>query len=220
MTLLPEEWQRFERLAAGFGARDSVVPAGVVTVQQVHGAGVVSCDDLPAGAHPEIKADALVVTRPGVVVGVKTADCVPILLMSPHTPGDTGCWAAAVHAGWRGSAAGVIAAAVENAARCGHAPGKLCAAIGPSIGPCCYEVGQDVADTFRRLGLPVVERPHKPHLDLAEIAGALLMRAGLVAANVSRSAPCTRCHPERYHSYRANGPGAGRQVSWVGWLAP
>jgi len=121
-----------------------------------------------------------------------------------------------VHAGWRGCAAGVIGAAVADATRRGHDPEGLLAAVGPAIGPCCYEVGNEVADTFRALGLPVLARSDKPHLDLPRIAVALLTRAGLAPDNVVLRAPCTRCNPDRYHSYRANGPRAGRQISWIG----
>jgi YfiH family protein len=219
MESFPSEWSR-DGVVAGFGSRDAQPPASVVTVKQVHGTNVVTCDRLAAGEHRDVAADALVATRAGVLVGVKTADCVPILLRSPRTIHGGERWAAAVHAGWRGTAAGVIAAAVADATQRGHAAEELCAAVGPSIGACCYEVGDDVADTFRGLGLPVLESGPKPHLDLASIAAELLVRAGLLPENVARMAPCTRCNRDRYHSYRAFGPSAGRQVSWIGWTGP
>jgi YfiH family protein len=216
MKLSSTEWWKSGGVKAGFGAHDAPAPGNVVTVHQIHGSHVVTCDDLGAGDHREIAADALVVTRGGVVVGVKTADCVPILIASPGSAAGGERWAAAVHAGWRGCAGGVIGAAVEDATRRGHAPGSLLAAVGPAIGPCCYEVGDEVAGTFRAMGLPVLARGDRPHLDLPHIAAELLQRAGLVPDNVVLSAPCTRCNPDRYHSYRANGPRAGRQISWIG----
>jgi YfiH family protein len=208
-------WEAFVGLIAAFGTRDAAPPA-TITVRQVHGRAVAVCDRLSPGEHADVHADALVATEPGVLVAVKTADCVPVLLTSPRRAER---WTAAVHAGWRGAAHGVIEAAVRDAASRGLDPTTLHAAVGPSIGPCCYEVGEDVASNFRRLDLPVVAGRAKPHLDLASIARELLARAGLGRANIVVCAPCTRCHPERYHSYRVAGPGAGRQLSWIGWRA-
>jgi YfiH family protein len=204
-------------LIASFGARGESAPDEAVCVRQVHGRDVAICDGLTPADHRDVEADALIATRPGTIVAVKTADCVPVLLASRVNVRGAR-WAAAVHAGWRGAVAGVLDAAVQNAAAAGHRPSDLCAAVGPSIGACCYEVGEDVAAQFRRLGLPVFDGA-KPRLDLAGSARELLVRAGLAAAAIEVCAPCTRCHPERYHSYRAAGASAGRQLSWIGWRA-
>src|SRR5580658_1255261 len=119
----------------GFGMRDSVLPEGIRTVKQIHSSVV-----LDAGAAAT-EGDALVSDRAGVLVGVKAADCVPILLVDISTPA-----VAAVHAGWRGSAENIVAAAVRRmAALWKTRPENLRAAIGPSIGVCCYEVGPEVA---------------------------------------------------------------------------
>jgi hypothetical protein len=208
-------WEELEGLIAAFGTRAQCAPANAVTVRQVHGRGVVVCDDTGPGHHGATEGDALVATRRGVVVAVKTADCVPILLSS-SSPRSARRWAAAVHAGWRGAVGGVVEAAIADAESRGHAASALHAAIGPSIGPCCYEVGEDVASHFRHLDLPVIDGA-KPRLDLPDIASELLRRAGLAPGNVVLCAPCTRCHPELYESYRASGPHAGRQASWIGW---
>jgi YfiH family protein len=212
-------WQGFEDLVAAFGERDELPSQRVVSVRQVHGRDVVVCDHMAAGEHPEIRADALVAASAGTFVAVKTADCVPVLLMAPADAGGVP-WAAAVHAGWRGTVAGVIDSAVADAVTRGFTLAGLHAAVGPAIGPCCYEVGDDVAASFRRLDLPVIAGGRKPHLDLPESARTLLLRAGLDAAHVNVCAPCTRCNRDRYHSFRAFGEGAGRQLSWVGWRPP
>jgi YfiH family protein len=214
--LEPESWKNLDGLVAGFGTRTTQSPPEARLARQVHGADVVLCDDLGPGEHADVRGDALVATRSGVVVAVKTADCVPVLLAA--TPSRAhGRWAAAVHAGWRGAAAGVVGAAVADAVDRGHEGSVLRAAIGPSIGSCCYEVGEEVASIFRRLDLPVNEASPKPRLDLAAIARHLLLRAGLTSGNIEMLAPCTRCNGDRFHSHRASPDRPGRQVSWVGW---
>ncbi len=116
----------------------------LVTARQVHGttallvAAPFDPDRLP-------EADALVVERPGLAIGVTTADCAPVLLMDP-----IGLRAAAIHAGWRGLLHGVIERTVELMAARGTRPSELRAAIGPCIGPTSYEVGPELEDAFRR----------------------------------------------------------------------
>src|SRR5579863_7650956 len=144
-----------EWLDHGFGLRDSAMPAGIRTVKQIH-----SCTVLDAAEVAE-EGDALISDLAGVSVGVKTADCVPILLVDPSIPA-----VAAIHAGWRGSAENIVAAAVRQmAARWKTRPESLRAAIGPSIGPCCYEVGDEVANQFERW-IPVSKNRH---LDLPAV---------------------------------------------------
>jgi hypothetical protein len=179
--------------------------------QQVHGATVV--DARAPGDRP--RADALTVARPGVLVGIVTADCVPVLLVDPVRR-----VAAAVHAGWRGAALGVLEAAVERLARLhGSVAADVEAAIGPAIGGCCYVVGPEVRDAFRaRTGdatAPAWERAgDRLRVDLRAAAQLLLARVGVTCAAVL--GPCTACG-EGYHSYRRDGAGAGRQLSFVGW---
>jgi YfiH family protein len=198
-------------LVGGFGGRADRPPAETTEVRQVHGRDVIDADALPAGTL-DIEADALFVTRPGRIVAVRTADCVPVLLWSrdPSRP-----WAAAVHAGWRGTIADIVMAAVDCALSGGVAVGRLAAAIGPAIGPCCYEVGDELARRFAAAGHPVERRGGRPALDLAGINERLLTRRGLIA--VERVGGCTRCQPHRYHSFRRDGEAAGRQHSWIGW---
>ncbi len=137
-----------------------------------------------------------------------TADCVPVLLAGEGR-------IAAAHAGWRGIAAGIVGAVVDRLA---VAPARLHAWIGPSIGRCCYEVGDDVAARVAEASDPAVVllgSRYRPHLDLGAAVESQLKAAGV--ARVSAVRHCTRCDPERLWSYRREGPAAGRNVSFV-WL--
>jgi YfiH family protein len=234
-ALVPEGWPDIEGLVAGFGHRLAAAPAGSLLLErQVHGVRVVEapCDlaRLPRDREdglprlPE-EADALVSVHPGVVVGVRTADCVPLLMVAPARG-----WSAAVHAGWRGTFDGIAGEAVKAAARSNVAPGEIFVALGPSIGPCCYEVSEELGEQFAGAGFDVRSReggswsgqgrtPGKPHLDLRAANRLLLERCGVTAANVQEVGPCTRCARDRFHSFRADPGSAGRQVSWVGWAA-
>jgi len=195
----------------GFGTRTSPVRSDVRRPVQVHGDAVVSAD----GPHALGEADASVATRPGVAVGVVTADCVPVLLAAgPRAVG-------AVHAGWRGLARGVIPRALEALTR--TAPGAgLVAAIGPAIGPCCYEVDAPVIDAMRERFGAAAEAALGPAraghalLDLAALAREALLGAGVPAASIGQvPGACTRCDAARFHSYRRDGPRAGRLLSWI-----
>jgi YfiH family protein len=179
--------------------------------RQVHGSRALSA--VSAAARPE--ADALATATPGLLVGVVTADCMPVLLADRRRR-----VAAAVHAGWRGAAAGVLEAAVEHLSAAFGAPaGELDAVIGPAIAGCCYEVGAEVLDAFRaRAGDTTApawtRRGGRHHLDLRSAARCLLEAAGV--RSVAVLGPCTACGAG-YHSYRRDGARAGRQVSFAGW---
>jgi YfiH family protein len=167
--------------------------------RQVHGATLLAARRGPCG-----EGDALFTARSGLALSVATADCVPVLLSSP-------AGVAAVHAGWRGLVAGVLAPAV---AALGD-PAATHAWIGPAIGLCCYEVGEEVASAVGAAsGAPsAVRGPRgRPHLDLAAAARAQLERAGV--ASVDLLVSCTRCD-ERLWSYRRDGAAAGRNLAFV-----
>jgi purine-nucleoside/S-methyl-5'-thioadenosine phosphorylase / adenosine deaminase len=152
--------------------------------------------DSPARVIPD--ADALWTDQPDVAVVVLTADCTPILLV------DAGRRRiGAVHAGWRGLLGGVVEEAVEAMG----GPAGLRAFIGPSIGPCCYEVGDDVTGPAAdRLGADVIRSGNgKDHLDLWTGSIRALARAGV--REVWPAALCTRCEPERFYSHRAGAKG-------------
>ena len=218
-------WNAIPGLRHGFlDARDCVGSGGwegilaragspfpIAVPRQVHGIRVLA---VPAtDERPE--ADGLVVAAVGQLVGVVTADCVPVLLVDRRRH-----VAAAVHAGWRGAAAGVLEAAVAQlTALHGSAPCDLEVAIGPAVGGCCYEVGPEVAETFgartgRLTGPAWHQGPTRMHLDQRQAASLLLSTAGVT--DVAILGPCTVCGPG-YHSFRRDGPGTGRQLSFVGW---
>jgi YfiH family protein len=180
--------------------------------KHVHGTNVWTVGD-PLPDPPEF--DGLVSDRPGAVLGAFAADCVPILF------GDAAarvCGAA--HAGWRGTVAGVAERVVERMVERGARAANIHVALGPSIGPCCFEVGPEVADAFRaRFGdVPglVVPGPHKDHIDLRVALLASLAAAGVPAAHVDATPPCTRCHPDRFFSYRRDGFEGGVHMGFIG----
>jgi YfiH family protein len=202
-------------VAHGFGVRGLEPPAGLRRPKQVHGARVARAEDCADDAAPD--ADAVLSSLPGVPVGVVTADCVPILVAT-----GSGLAVAAIHAGWRGLASGVVEAAVA-ALRAG-APGspRLVAAIGPHIGGCCYEVDEPVLSALApgfAEHLAAALRPGRPGhawLDLGRLTRTALLRAGVAAEALGQlSGACTRCHPERFHSYRREGVSAGRLYHFI-----
>jgi purine-nucleoside/S-methyl-5'-thioadenosine phosphorylase / adenosine deaminase len=207
-----ERWRAIEGLEHCFGGRGDDPAAPVTTLRQVHGSTV-----LPAGAAlPGTDGDGLCTAEPGTLVGVRTADCVPLHLVAPRRR-----VAAAIHCGWRGSAAGIVPRAVETvAARYGAAAGELEAALGPSIGGCCYEVGEEVRSAFvERAGdaaaaVGFSRRGDRLFLDLRDFLAAELATLGV--RTVERVGPCTACHPDLLYSFRRE-RGAGRQLSWIGW---
>lgn len=216
-VIRPANWPYSNGLEAGFGDRSSSVDqAVVVRVRQVHGTTVIRADALEPGVVHDLAGDALVATNPGIVAAVVTADCVPILLVEPEAR-----WAAAVHAGWRGTLAGIVSSTLAVAREDGIVPERMLAAIGPAIGDCCYEVGDDIAESFVAAGLPVTgdSGREKATLNLRACNEHLLKSAGLHPSRIQICGPCTRCRVQRYHSYRADRDGAGRQLSWIGWAA-
>ena len=195
----------------------------VVTLRQVHGARVVTAeaadlaragDASDAARAPRPEADAVATATRGLLVGVVTADCVPALLVDRRAR-----VAAAVHAGWRGAAAGVLETAVAHLrARFGVEPSALEACLGPAIGPCCYRVGVEVREAFARTGsvtAPAWQADGRGlRFDLRLAVRRLLEAAGIAA--VETLGPCTACDPG-FCSYRRDGEGAGRQLSFIGW---
>jgi YfiH family protein len=177
----------------GFGLRDSEYPAGILLAKQIHSNIVL---DRPGDGDALISNTAL--------VGIKTADCVPVLLADPVTNS-----VAAIHAGWRGTVADIVGQAVRALGqRWQTRPEDIHAAIGPCIGPCCYEVGPEVARQFE------IERIGKIHLDLPAENERRLRDAGV--RNIWKSGECTFCTGDRFYSYRREREQAGRMISFVG----
>jgi len=180
-------------------------------LKQVHGTVVRAA---PWEGRPE--GDAATADRAGLILGIETADCLPVLLADPGRR-----LVAAAHAGWRGTAAGVTRAAVAALVQRGSRPADLVAALGPAIGPCCYEVGEELVGAFGPGGGAFFRpRPRgRPHLDVRAANVAQLREAGLPEASIHQVGDCTSCRADLYHSYRRDGPEAGRMISYVGWAA-
>jgi YfiH family protein len=196
------------RLLAAVGA-----PPALFMARQVHGAGVV---EVKAGDDPrataELEADALITAVPGVAIGVFVADCIPALVADPHTG-----FVAAVHAGWRGTLAGVLPAAVRALAARGARPGDLRVALGPAIGPCCFEVGTDVAGQFDAADVRPSPsgRPDKRHVDLKTANRRLLEAAGVDPVHIDASPDCTHCDRARFYSFRRDGSATGQLMGVI-----
>jgi len=153
----------------------------------------------------------------GVMLAVQTADCVPILVAD-----DRGQAVAAIHAGWRGTAARIAQSAVSKfGEKYGIARESLRAVIGPHIGPCCYEIDAPVLDALRHFDADLdaattAGRPGHHQLDLGALARAALVRAGVSPHEIGALASsCTSCDAQRFHSYRRDGARAGRLVHWI-----
>jgi YfiH family protein len=201
------EFQHFLWQSHGFGTR-MANPQVDVTLRQVHSAEVWNAHQL---SDRQSEGDALVTDDAGRSIGVKTADCVPILLL------DAGRHAvAAVHAGWRGTVAGIVVRAVEKMrADFGSLPADIHAAFGPCIRECCYEVGPEVAVQFCSLFPEWPPVTGKLHLDLPEANRRHLAVAGIPAARIFDSGLCTVCLEEHFFSYRREPQNPGRMVSAI-----
>lgn len=187
----------------------AALPSAPVWLEQVHGREVVEL----AGAVPHaLRADAVFTRERGRVCAVMTADCLPVLIAAAH-----GSVVAAVHAGWRGLAAGVLEAALDAM----REPGGLVAWIGPAIGAAAFEVGDEVREAFvaRESGDAaafVPAAPGKWRADLAWLARRRLLASGVGV--VHASGLCTHADPTRFWSHRRDGAG-GRMASCI-WLEP
>ncbi|MDY7093451.1 MAG: peptidoglycan editing factor PgeF [Acidobacteriota bacterium] len=185
-------------------------PPRIVWAQQIHSDRVLPAGSGDAGGSCG-EGDALITAEADLALCVVTADCVPVLLAGAGADGIPHL--AAAHAGWRGIAADILAKTLEALPI--PAP-QLTAWIGPAIGPCCYEVGTDVADQVQAAAGPSVvhARPGaKPHLDLPAAAELQLRRRGVEI--IHRVGPCTRCSPDDLWSYRREGAGAGRNLAFI-----
>ncbi|MEW6145078.1 MAG: peptidoglycan editing factor PgeF [Thermodesulfobacteriota bacterium] len=189
--------------------------SGLATLNQVHGKGVFVLRDKAAlGLAKVSEGDAIVTSLRGIGVGISTADCVSILL-TDHD----GTVAGAVHAGWRGTVLRILDSTLEKIdEEYGLKPSDLSAVIGPSVGKCCYEVGEDVAslfrDRFEDWGQYLAETDSfKYMLDLPGINRGMLEKVGV--ANIENLGICTKCNPG-FFSYRREGKGVGSQLSVIG----
>jgi YfiH family protein len=159
------------------------------------------------------EGDAACTSLKGMALGVVTADCLPILIADQATR-----TVGVAHAGWRGTSEGVVRKTVDElVSRHDLRAEDLRVAIGPHIGVCCMEVGEEIVEWFGDPGV-FERRPEwrKPHLDLAEANRRQLEAAGVVPEHVHVSTLCTRCRADLFHSYRRDGDGSGRMLSVIG----
>ena len=200
--------------AVGYAAEE------LVAAQQVHGTTLAWVGDAERGrgassweeAIPD--TDGLLVSAPGIPIMMQVADCAPVLIVDPgqHV-------LALVHAGWRGALGHIAAQAVQLMhAHSGCPPEALWVGIGPTLCPACLEVSEEIgAAAVREFGPGALSNGAvQPHLDLAAMLVVDLTRLGVIPARISRYPQCTRCHPERFFSYRGQGGQAGR-LAMVAW---
>ncbi len=196
----------------------SIPPSRIGTLRQVHSATVREWEESETflGEEGKREGDAMWTAIRGTGIGVRTADCVPVLIANPEVP-----VCAVVHAGWRGLAAGIIGEIVHCLdARFGTAVVRgLVAAAGPSARDCCYEIGEDVADHLRPLpgGERYLSRERgagKWKADLPLLALEGLSAAGIPRKNLEITGPCTVCSLS-FHSYRREKSLTGRQLSFI-----
>jgi hypothetical protein len=231
-----EFWKGECRITHGFGTRQpgdkkpsrmdwkgKTVSAGgeifpLLSLRQVHGDRVVYSDGNLQKAEDfwQMEGDALITRTPGIALGVFTADCLPILLYDP-----IGKAAGIVHAGWRGSARGISRKAVEKMKELFQTRSSdLWAALGPCIGPCCYEVDEPVRRAFSSEDIPwdLISRPRgkgKWMLDLYEANRFLLEGAGILKEKIQALKICTSCRADAFYSYRNADKIGGRQLNFI-----
>jgi YfiH family protein len=197
-------------------------PERLFTTSQVHGAAVrvVGAGDDAVEVRAE-EADALATAEPGLAVGIRVADCVPVVLIDAAS-GVVG----AAHAGWRGVVQEIVPRALERVLELGGERARSSetrAAIFPHIRVCCFEVGEEVAEPLAvsaaKAGVSgdaVIDRSRgKPHVNLSAIVRAQLAAAGVPAAQIDDVAGCTRCEPERFFSFRREGQRSGRHIAAI-----
>ena len=208
--------ENYRRIRSAMGGD----PAGpLVKTSQVHGDVIraVGPEGPFAGLHDrEPECDGLITDVPGVTLAVYSADCIPVLLYDPVRR-----VIAAVHAGWRGTAAGIVERAVEKMAFYGCRPADILAAIGPGISRCCFETHEDVPNAMTA-ALGVRATPYlfpiengKFKVDLKGLNAMRLERAGLRPEHIAVTGDCTACRPEKYWSHRATGGVRGSQAAVI-----
>jgi YfiH family protein len=233
LWLQAEGWNCLPDLVHGFSGRLEGKPGeslpihlhmaerlALHTLKQVHGNEILVIERR-SFAQKEKEADGMITAEAGLLLGIATADCVPVLIVAPRQH-----LVAALHAGWRGTLQGISARAVSMLSADWHVtPEDLWVALGPSIGGCCYEVGADIGEAMaQRWGnntLPAWRSfGEKGLLDLREVNRSQFTDAGVPQAQVQFVGPCTFCDSQRFASYRRERATAKRQLSVIGWDSP
>jgi len=199
-------------LADAFG----LAPSVLLTVNQVHEDEIRIIDSPSPEDHSGAFCDAMITDRRGIAIGVLTADCVPILLLAPET-----CTIAAIHVGWKGTALNLCGKTIRVLAeRFGADPENLMAAVGPSIGPCCYEVDEPLRSIFSQNN-DFWDRWAQPSasgrwgLDLQRASIDHMTASGVRNENIVWFDVCTRCQEALFFSYRRDGGITGRQMAFI-----
>lgn len=201
------------RLAVALGFHPD---QAIVEVQQVHGIDAVVCP-----VDPDTAGDALVTDTADTLVGVRTADCTPVLLAALDNHG-TPVAVAAAHAGWRGATAGILASAIDKLRVLGTPPAQIMAAIGPCISAAHFEVGDEVVEAAKDAlngQSPAVHLGSRgrQHLDLVDLCRRLLLQAGLHRDHIDIVPGCTHDNAALFYSYRRDAGQTGRHISAIGF---
>lgn len=207
-----------EELCREIGVSDDAL----VLPRQIHGTEVFIVDTGFMRQSAEVKRerlqgiDAIVTNMPGVVVGVFTADCVPMLFWEPKVR-----IVGVAHGGWKGTAAGIAHTTIDAMERLGADVNEIRVTFGPAICQHCFEVGEEVVETYEMGGFDmnrICRRNHdtgKAHIDLVEANVELLLKKGIAEDHITKSDLCTKCHPDEFFSARVLGFNSGRVVTGI-----
>ena len=212
------QFDAFE-ISYGFSGKNDSVP-NINRPKQVHGTDIVEACDHKTGplTTSRVNADGIYVARPGVPIGVVTADCVPILFANKQKT-----FVMAVHAGWRGICSGIVARACQFAlGRFVDKADNLLVGIGPAISAKQYEVGTDVYGALEKsIGKDLLQRVcfantnDKYQLDLVNLTKIILRSFDICSKNIQIMNSCTYSNPDIWHSYRRDGSNCGRNYNWI-----
>ena len=192
-------------------AKDAGLKNAPHQVIQVHGSDSLLCSG-PGQIHSH-EADILISQQPETALAVRTADCLPVLLADPKAG-----VIAAVHAGWRGTASTIVCKAVDEMISIGAQREHIIATLGPSIGLCCFEIGQETAELLGKScngAENCISHESEVHADLQAINHLQLLQAGLNEQRIETFPACTACIPDRFYSYRRDGINSGRHLGVV-----
>jgi polyphenol oxidase len=187
----------------------ALAPSGrLLLLHQVHGDTIHR-----APWDGQLEGDAAISDQPRTILGIETADCLPVLLADPRRR-----VVAAAHAGWRGTAKGIARKVLDALIADGSRASDVIAALGPGIGPCCYEVGPELVPEFGRGGEAFFQpgKGDRLRLDVRAANAHQLREGGVPEGQIHGVADCTFHEADRYHSYRREGRGGGRMISYIG----
>lgn len=203
-----DEPDRISRCRSKLADYFGVDTTRLIIPRQTHSVNVATIDRIPFDGNLE-GVDALVTALPDVVLAIHTADCVPLVMADNEAR-----VVAAVHAGWRGAAGGIVLNALDRMISLGAKPESIHAAMGPCICGNCFEVGEEVAGQFP-IDCVRCRSGEKPHIELARFVAGQLIQRGIPTENISLPIACSRCNPNRYFSARRLGINSGRTTTAI-----